>query len=207
MYIDLGVSSAKVCPVETGDVAVFERTFEDLGDRLVSKAMDDRVGVAILIKMLQEMGDSPNNVYAVFTVQEEIGARGAGRAAFGIDPDLALAIDVTLCGDTPLNKETQVILGKGPAVHIKDVGTIADPRVTEWIKKGAKRSRIAVQTSILTRGYTDTYTIQTSKAGVPSGGISIPCRYVHSPSEMVDVSDLNETVKLLVALLIKPIKF
>ena len=110
---------------------------------------------------------------------------------------------MTLCGDTPLNKETQVILGKGPAVHIKDVGTIADPRVTEWIKKGAKRSRIAVQTSILTRGYTDTYTIQTSKAGVPSGGISIPCRYVHSPSEMVDVSDLNETVKLLVALLIK----
>ena len=71
MYIDLGVSSAKVCPVETGDVAVFERTLEDLGDRLVSKAMDDRVGVAILIKMLQEMGDSPNNVYAVFTVQEE----------------------------------------------------------------------------------------------------------------------------------------
>ncbi|MFN2145316.1 MAG: M42 family metallopeptidase, partial [Anaerolineales bacterium] len=174
MFIDLGVSSAKACPVEIGDVAVFERTFEDLGNRLVSKAMDDRVGVAILIKMLQELGDSPNNVFAVFTVQEEIGARGAGRAAFGIDPDLALAIDVTLCGDTPQNKETQVYLGKGPAVHIKDVGTIADPRVTDWIKKGAKRARIAVQTSILTRGYTDTYTIQTSKAGVPSGGISIP---------------------------------
>ena len=108
MFIDLGVSSAKDCPVEVGDVAVFERTYEDLGDRLVSKAMDDRVGVAVLVKALQEMEETPNNVYAVFTVQEEIGARGAGRAAFGIDPDLALAIDVTLCGDTPQNKATQV---------------------------------------------------------------------------------------------------
>ena len=206
MFIDTGVSSAKESPVEIGDVAVFERTFEDLGDRLVSKAMDDRVGVAVLVEVFKQMKDSPNNVFAVFTVQEEIGARGAGLAAFGINPDLALAIDVTLCGDTPQNKETQVFLGKGPAVHIKDVGTIADPRITDWIKRCARRTHIPVQTSIITSGYTDTYTIQTSRAGVPTGGISIPCRYVHSPSEMVDVSDMENSVKLLVALLSKPIK-
>ncbi|MBN2045204.1 MAG: M42 family metallopeptidase [Anaerolineales bacterium] len=205
MFIDTGVSSAKQSPVEIGDVAVFERTFEDLGDRLVSKAMDDRAGIAVLIEAFRQLKKSPNNVYAVFTVQEEVGARGAGRAAFGLEPDLALVVDVTLCGDTPQNKETQVFLGKGPAVHIKDLGTLADPRVTGWIKKGAQRARIPIQTSILTRGYTDTYTIQTSRAGVPAGGIAIPCRYIHSPSEMVDVSDLTNSVKLLAALLSKPI--
>ena len=126
MFIDLGVSSAKDCPVEIGDVAVFERTFEDLGDRLASKAMDDRVGVAVLIETLKALKTTPNAVYGVFTVQEEVGTRGAGPAAYGINPDLALAIDVTLCGDTPQNKETQVHLGKGPAVHIKDVRTVAD---------------------------------------------------------------------------------
>jgi putative aminopeptidase FrvX len=113
---------------------------------------------------------------------------------------------VTLTGDTPQNKETQVFLGKGPAVHIKDVYTVADPRVSEWIKAGAKRARIPLQTSILTRGGTDAYTIQTAGPGVPSGGVSIPCRYIHSPSEMVDVNDLENSVKLLVALLSKGVK-
>ena len=206
MFIDLGMSSAKDCPVEIGDVAVFERTFEDLGDRLASKAMDDRTGVAVLVETLKQLKITPNAVYGVFTVQEEVGTRGAGPAAFGIDPDLALAIDVTLCGDTPQNKDTQVHLGKGPAVHIKDTRTVADPRVTEWIKAGAKKAGIPLQTSILTVGATDTYTIQTSRAGVPSGGISIPCRYIHSPSEMVDVRDLENSVKLLVALLSKGVK-
>jgi endoglucanase len=206
LFIDTGVTSAKESPVEIGDVAVFERTFEDLGNRLVSKALDDRVGVAILIEALKRLEKTPNNMVAVFTVQEEVGARGAGRAAFGIDPDLAIAVDVTLCGDTPQNKETQVYMGKGPAVHIKDTGSIADPRVTAWIKKAAKRARIPLQTSILRRGYTDAYTIQTSRAGVPSAGISIPCRYIHSPSEMVDVFDLTDTIKLIVALLSRPVE-
>jgi len=206
MFIDLGVTSAKDCPVQIGDVAVFERRFEDLGTRLVSKAMDDRAGVAVLIEAIKRIRKTSNQIYAVFTVQEEVGARGAGRAAFGIDPDLAVAIDVTLCGDTPQNNDTQVFLGKGPAIHIKDVGTLADPRVTSWIQNGAKQAKVPHQTSILTRGYTDTYTIQTSRSGVPSGGISIPCRYVHSPSEMVDINDLKNSIELLTFLLSNPIK-
>ncbi|MCB2179725.1 M20/M25/M40 family metallo-hydrolase [bacterium] len=205
-FIDFGVSSAKECPVEIGDVGVFERTFADLGNRLVSKAMDDRSGVAVLITALQQIKSTPNQIAAVFTVQEEVGARGAGRAAFGLEPDLALAVDVTLCGDTPQNKETQVRLGEGPAVHIKDVGSLADPRVSAWIRKGAKKANIHYQTSILNRGYTDTYTIQTSGAGVPTGGISLPCRYVHSPSEMVDIRDLENAAALIVHLLSNQVK-
>ncbi len=205
MFIDLGVSSAKDCPVEIGDVAVFERRFEDLGDRLVSKAMDDRAGVAVLIEAMKAVKDTPNQIFAVFTVQEEVGTRGAGPAAFGIDPDLALAIDVTLCGDTPQNTETQVHLGKGPAVHIKDARSLADPQVSQWIQSGAKKANIPYQTSILTRGGTDIYTIQTSRGGVPSGGISIPCRYVHTPSEMIDINDTKNAVKLITALISRPI--
>jgi len=206
MFIDLGVSSAKDCPVQIGDVAVFERKFEDMGERLVSKAMDDRVGVLVLIEALKSIKQTPNQIHAVFTVQEEVGTRGAGPAAFGIDPDLALAIDVTLCGDTPQNKSTQVLLGKGPAIHIKDARTLADPQVSQWIKNGAKQAKIPYQTSILTFGATDVYTIQTSRAGVPSGGISIPCRYVHTPSEMADVNDVENSIKLLTILLSNSIK-
>jgi endoglucanase len=206
MFIDFGVDSADDCPVEIGDVAIFDRDFLDLGDRLVAKALDDRVGVAVLIETLKNLGNPVNEVFAVFTVQEEVGARGAGRAAFGIDPDFAIAIDVTLGGDTPKNKETQVFLGKGPAIHIKDIGTLADPRVTSWIRQGAISAKLPYQTSILTRGYTDTYSIQTSRAGVPTSGISIPCRYIHTPSEMVDVNDLENAVKLLLELLSKRVK-
>ncbi len=206
MFIDLGVSSAKDCPVEIGDVAVFERTFEDLGNRLVSKAMDDRSGVAVLIAALQQIKSTPNQIAAVFTVQEEVGTRGAGPAAFGINPDLAIAIDVTLCGDTPLDNSSQVRLGDGPAVHIKDAGTLADPRVSAWIRQGAKAAKVPFQTSIISRGTTDAYTIQTSGAGVPTSGISIPCRYIHSPSEMVDVRDLENSVKLIVQLLSNQVK-
>ena len=205
MFIDLGVSSAKDCPVGIGDVAVFERSFEDMGDRLAAKAMDDRTGVAILIETLKNIKDTPNEIYGVFTVQEEVGTRGAGPAAFGIDPDLAIAIDVTLTGDTPKDTTNQVRLGDGPAIHIKDAGTIADPKVSAWLKKGAEQAKLPYQISIIPHGTTDNYTIQTSRGGVPTGGVSIPCRYVHSPSEVVDVNDLENSVKLLVHVLSKKV--
>lgn len=206
MFLDFGVSSEKECPVEVGDVAVFERTFEDLSPRLVSKAMDNRAGVAVLIKTLKALKNSPHQVAAVFTVQEEVHARGASPAAFGIDPDLAISVDVTLCGDTPQSKATEVKLGGGPALHIKDLGSMADPRVTEALRSAAKRAKVSTQVSILNLGYTDAYTIQTSRAGVPTSGLAIPCRYVHSPSEMVDLNDLENSVRILVELLSKPIK-
>lgn len=206
MYIDFGVNSKKECPVGIGDVAAFHRSFQDLGDRLVSKAMDDRIGVAILIEVLKKVNSGPNEVVGVFTVQEEVGVRGATAAAYGVDPDLGIAIDVTGWGDTPNTKTTSLELGKGPAIKIKDSGMISDPKVVDWMETGAKRAKIPFQREILIGGSTDARAIQLTHSGVPVGAISIPCRYVHSPSEMVDINDVNNAIKLLVQLLNKPIK-
>ncbi len=205
MYIDLGVSSKKDCPVSIGDVACFERVFTDLGDRLVAKAMDDRIGVAILIKILKGYKTGPNEIVAVFTTQEEVGTRGAMGAAYGIQPDIGIAIDVTLTGDTPNANTMEVSLGKGPAIKIKDSGMIADPKIVKWMVAGAEKAKVPFQREILTGGTTDARAIQVSRGGVPSGCISIPCRYVHSPSEMVDLNDVLNSVKLILQLISKPI--
>ncbi len=205
MYIDLGVSSREACPVKVGDVGAFFRPFEDLGDRLVSKAMDDRIGVAVLAETMKQLKETPNEVVGVFSTQEEVGVRGAVTAAYGVDPDLGIAIDVTLTGDTPKAKTMEVSLGKGPAIKVKDAGMLSDPRVVAWMEQGAKRARIPYQLEVLTGGTTDARAIQLTRAGVPTGCISIPCRYIHSPSEMVDYNDVRNAVKLLVALLSRSI--
>jgi len=205
MFVDVGAASKKDCPIQVGDVAVFERPFSEMGNRLVSKAMDDRISVAVMIETLRQLKKSPHDLYFVFTVQEEVGVRGATTAAFRIDPDLGLAVDVTTTGDTPKGVKMEVALGKGPAIKVKDGGMLADPRVVNWMVETAQRSKIPYQLEILERGGTDARAIQLTRAGVPAGCISIPCRYVHSPSEMVDLGDVENAVNLLVALLSKPV--
>ena len=205
MFIDVGVSSRKDCPVRVGDVAVFERPFLDLGKRLVAKSMDDRIGVAVLIESLRQMSNSPHEVYFVFSVQEEVGVRGATTAAYGIDPQLGLAVDVTGTGDTPKGIKMEVGLGKGPAVKVRDAGMLADPRVVDWMVRTAEASKIPYQMEILERGGTDARAIQLTRMGVPAGCLSIPCRYIHSPSEMVDFDDVENAVRLLVGLLSQPV--
>jgi putative aminopeptidase FrvX len=205
-YIDIGASSAKDCPVRIGDVAAFQRPFLDLGGRLVAKAMDDRIGCAVMVETLRALKTTPHELYFVFTTQEEVGTRGAGPSAFGIDPEIGLAVDVTLTGDTPKSKPMAVSLGKGPAVKVKDTGMLADPRVVEWMCSTAERKRIPYQREVLEAGSTDARAIQMTRSGVPAGCLSIPCRYVHTPSEMVDYEDVQNSVKLLVALLSAPIK-
>ncbi|NQU30223.1 MAG: M20/M25/M40 family metallo-hydrolase, partial [Anaerolineae bacterium] len=137
---------------------------------------------------------------------EEVGVRGAATSAFGIDPDLGLAVDVTSSGDTPDSPTKNADLGKGPVIKIRDPGMVSDPRVVDWITRTAEKARIPHQHEVDVIGSTDARAIQISRAGVPVGAISIPCRYVHSPSEMVDYNDVQNTVKLLVALLSKEIK-
>jgi len=201
MFIDVGASSAEDCPIRIGDVAVFDRSFVDLGKRVVSKAMDDRVGVAVLIEALRRIEKSAFEMYYVFSVQEEVGVRGATVAAFGVEPDLGLAIDVTATGDTPKGHRMEVRLGKGPAIKIRDAGMLADPRVIQWMVQTAERAKIPYQREILEFGGTDARAIQLSRSGVPAGVLSIPCRYVHAPSEMVDMEDVENAVKLLINLL------
>lgn len=205
MFIDVGASSHNDCPVRIGDVAAFERPFTDLGNRLVSKAMDDRISVVVMIETLRQLKHSPHEIYFVFTAQEEVGVRGAATAAYRIDPDIGLAVDVTRTGDTPKGITMDVALGKGPAIKVKDSGMIVDPRVVDWMVKTAEVSKIPYQLEVLTRGGTDARAIQLTRAGVPAGCLSIPCRYIHSPSEMVDLSDVENAVRLMVELVSKPI--
>ena len=206
MFIDLGASSPADCPVRVGDIAAFDRPFLDLGKRLVSKTMDDRIGVAVLIESLRQLGNTPHEIYFVFSVQEEVGVRGATVAAYGLEPDLGLAVDVTSWGDTPKGSRMEVALGKGPAIKVRDSGMLADPRVVDWMVHTAEKAGLPYQLEVLERGGTDAQAIQLSRAGVPAGTLSIPCRYIHSPSEMVDYDDVQHAVDLMVALLRNPIQ-
>jgi endoglucanase len=206
MYIDVGATSVEDCPVKIGDVAAFDRPFEDLGNRLVSKAMDDRVCAAVLIETLKNVKNSPHELYFVFSTQEEVGLRGATSAAYSIDPDLGIASDVTMTGDTPRGIKMDVALGKGPAIKVKDGGMLADPKVVDAMVQCAQKHEIPYQLEVLLGGTTDAKAMQISRAGMPAGCVSVPTRYVHTPSEMVDINDLNNAVKLLTVFISEPIK-
>lgn len=205
MFIDVGATSKKDCPVKVGDVAAFERSFSTLGNRLVSKAMDDRISVAVMIETLHQLEHTPFELYFVFTAQEEVGVRGATTAAYGIDPEIGLALDVTRTGDTPKGITMAVSLGMGPAIKVKDAGMIVNPQVVDWMVDTAEKAEIPYQLEVLERGGTDARSIQLTRAGVPAGCLSIPCRYIHSPSEMVDLEDVTNAVKMLVELVSNPV--
>ena len=205
VYIDVGATSKKDCPVKVGDVAAFDRPFVDMGNRLVAKSMDDRVGVLVAIEALRALKSTPNDVYFVFTTQEEVGVRGATTSAYGVDPDVGIALDVTPSGDAPESLKMEMMLGKGACIKIKDAGALSDPRVVQWMIQTAEKNKIPYQREVLLLGGTDARAIQLTRGGVPAGCISIPVRYVHSPSEMVDTSDVQNSVKLLTALLRSPI--
>lgn len=205
VYIDVGATSPKDSPVQIGDVAAFDRQYSDLGNRLVAKSMDNRVGVLVAIETLRALKSTPYDLYFVFTTQEEVGIRGAATSAYGIDPDVGIALDVTPSGDTPNAMRMEMALGKGPCIKIQDVGMISDPRVVQWMIRAAEKNRIPYQREVLLIGGTDARAIQLTRAGVPVGCISVPVRYVHSPSEMVDYSDVQNAVRLLTAVLRTPV--
>lgn len=198
MYIDIGCTSKEEAEkyVKVGDAASFTGDFHVQGDFAVSKAMDDRSGCAVLIELIKTMPKTDNEIYFVFTTQEELGLRGAKTAAFGIMPDCAIAIDVTRTGDTPECNSMEVKLGKGPAIKVKDASYIAHPQIRRTLQDLAQENGIPYTLELLERGGSDPGAIQTSGTGIPCGGISIPCRYVHTPCEMVSIQDLNDCVKL-----------
>ena len=208
LFIDIGVTSKEEAEqkVSIGDFAVFRQDFVDMGKRLVSKAMDDRIGCVVLIEAAKRLKDCPNEVHFVFTVQEEVGCRGAGTSAYEIAPDLAIALDVTRTGDTPEAHTMDVALGNGAAIKVKDSSVIANPKVREFLVKVAKEFDITHQLEVLESGGTDAGPMQRSRGGVPSGVISIPTRHLHSPSEMIDMDDVEACVKLLTAVLEKDLR-
>lgn len=206
LFIDVGASDAKSAPVKVGDMGALAGTLARQGDRLIAKSMDDRVGCAVVILALRQLKRTPHDVYAVFSVQEEVGLRGARTSAFAVNPDIGIAVDVTLTGDFPEAAPMSVALGKGAAIKVQDSSVIADPRLRALMVARAKEARIPYQLEVLTAGGTDTAAIQMAREGVPAGCISIPTRYVHSISEMVDVKDVQACADLLAAILSKPIE-
>jgi putative aminopeptidase FrvX len=200
MYIDIGAKDKKDAEksVRIGDVACFVGDTKKLGNMVVSKALDDRSGCAVLIKAIKELPETDNEIYFVFTVQEELGLRGAKTAAYQLKPDIAIALDVTATGDTPEANLMEVKCGNGPAIKIKDRSVICHPEIKNLLEESAKRLNIPYQFEVLEFGGSDPGAIHISAGGVPSGAISIPCRYVHSPVETASLQDIENAVKLLV---------
>jgi len=197
MYVDLGATNRSECPVDTGDPAVFSRPFIQQGSRIIAKSLDNRIGCAVLIETLRRLTSSPNEVYFVFTVQEEVSFSGAVTASYGIDPDIALAVDVTGTGDSPNSLYVPVRLGEGPVITVVDKGIIAHPSIKDGLIDTAKQFDIPYQLEVCDQGATDATVMQVAREGVRVGNVCIPCRYIHSPSEIVDLVDVENTIKLL----------
>ncbi|MCX7795478.1 MAG: M42 family metallopeptidase [bacterium] len=202
IFVDIGAKTReeaeKLVPI--GTFGVYSTEFVDMGKRVVSKAMDDRIGCAVLIETIKR-SNPKCKLYGAFSVQEEMGLVGASVVAFNINPDFAIALDVTAWSDTPKGyKRMSIELGKGPAIKIKDNASISDRNIVERLRDVAEKNNIPYQIEILIFGGTDAAAIQRTSAGIPSGTLSIPCRYVHSPHEMIDLDDAENAVKLLKAL-------
>ncbi len=207
LFIDIGAKDREEAlnKVSIGDVASFYGPLYIQNKRGISKAMDDRIGCYVLIEVLKNLKNNINDIYFVFTVQEEIGIRGAKTSAYGIHPDIGIAIDVTLTGDTPESKPMEVSLGKGPAIKIMDQSTICHPKVRKLLISTAKEHNIPYQIEVLDKGGTDAGAIHLTKSGVPSGVVSIPTRYIHTPGEMIDLQDVKSAIELITKLIEKGI--
>jgi len=205
-YIDVQSENGETT-IEPGSPAGFWREMQVRGERVVAKSLDDRIGCVVAIEAMRKLNkQTDNEVYFVFTVQEEVGLRGARTAAFGIQPDVAIALDVTATGDEIRNRKMAVQLGGGAAIKITDSGLIVPPAVRDWMIARAEADGIAYQREVLTGGATDAAAIQSAHAGVPSGCISIPTRFLHTTSETVDLRDVQACIDLLAGLVANPVE-
>lgn len=206
-YIDIGATSKEDAMqyVQIGDMCCYHRELDKVGNRLIAKALDNRIGCAILIEVLRRLGPTDNNVFFVFSTQEEVGLRGARTSAYSINPQLGIAVDVTSTGDTPEAKPLPVELGKGAAIKVKDASVICHPAIRRLLVETARQNNIPHQMEVLPAGGTDAGAIQAVRTGVAVGGVSIPTRYIHSPAEMVDLTDVQACIDLLTCLVEKKV--
>lgn len=202
LYVDIGAkdqAEAKT-KVQPGDMLVYDTPAFAAGDRLVSPYMDNRISCVVLLMALEQLQKSENDLYFVFTVQEEVGGRGAKTAAFAIDPVYAIAVDVTSVDDEPGSRHRSTSrLGGGAAVKVMDRSVLCHPMMVKKLNALAAEQGIAVQGDIIQAGGTDAGPIHQSRAGVYTGGISVPCRYIHTPQEMVDRRDVEACAALAAA--------
>ncbi len=204
MFIDVGAKNkedAEKMGIKTGTPVTSDIDFRSLGNDLVTgKAFDNRAGCVMLIEALSMMKNVKATVHAVFTVQEEVGLKGAKTSAFRLNPDVALATDVTITGDHPgiEKKDSAIEMGKGPSVTVSDAdgrGIIVPESVLEWLKEAAKN--IPYQLEVGSGGTTDATAIHLTKEGIPTGVISMPTRYIHTPVSVLSMDDLEKSAELI----------
>lgn len=204
-FIDTGMSGEKVKElIQIGDSITREREFIEMGDCVNGKSLDNRLAVFILIETLKNLKDQeiPFDLYGVFTVQEEVGIRGANVSAMRINPDFGFGLDTTIAFDLPGAAAHEMItkLGEGTAIKIMDASTICDYRMVDFMKKTADKHEIKWQPEILTAGGTDTAGIQRmTEGGSIAGAVSIPTRHLHQVIEMAHKEDIQGSIELLTA--------
>ncbi len=205
LYIDIGVLNKEEAEkkVNIGDICVFKTEYYENNNFIMCKASDDRIGCYLLIEAIKQQVDSNYDIYYVFTVQEEVGLRGAKTSSYHIEPDLAISIDVTSSGDTPKGVKMAVKLGSGTAIKVKDNSLITHPEIKKMLSTIAEKNNIKYQYEILERGGTDSGAIHLNKSGVPSGVISIPTRYIHTGNELINKEDVLESLKLIISIIKK----
>jgi len=206
-FIDLGLTKDEVVAlVQVGDPVTMFRKFEELGNCVTCKTMDDRVGVYCMIEAVRKAKKSPADLWVVGTTQEEVGIRGAIAASSGIEPDVGIAIDVTLANDVPGASGPDEIsqLGGGTSIALLNGSHISNPKLLARFVELAEKKKIKFQKDVLPKGGTDAGGIQRAKWGPAVITISIPCRYVHSTVEMVHKNDVQATIDLLAAYIADP---
>lgn len=202
LFLDVGASSREEAEklVQVGDVAIFDTRLVQLGSRVSAPYLDNRASCAVQLMAMSMMGETDNDLYFVFSTQEEVGLRGAKTAAWAIDPDYGVALDVTPADDEPGSKHlVSSVLGGGAAVKVMDGSVICHPWMVDKLMTLAQEGNIPAQRDVIRAGGTDGGAIHLTRGGVPTGGISIPWRYGHSPMELVDLADLDACAALVKA--------
>ena len=216
MFIDVGATSkedAEKLGVKVGTPVTSDVEVKPLGnDMITGKAFDNRAGCVMLIEAVKQMKDVKATIHAVFTVQEEVGLKGAKTAAFGLNPDVAIATDVTITGDHPgiEKKDSGNEIGKGPSVTVSDAdgrGIIVPESVLKWLKDAAESDNIPYQPEVGSGGTTDATAIHLARDGIPTGVVSIPTRYIHTPVSVMSIGDLEKSVRLIARAMEKVDKF
>ena len=201
-FLDIGAkdreSAGKLVCV--GDTAVYDLPLRVQGSRITAPYLDDRIACAVLLAALERIETPSCDLYMAFTVQEEVGLRGAKTAAWRVDPDTGIVVDVTDVNDTPGSEKCGTArLGGGAAIKVMDSSVICHRTVMDRLEELAKAEQIPVQRDIMRAGGTDAGAVHTAHIGVRTGGISIPCRYIHTPVETAQLTDIEACVRLTVA--------
>lgn len=199
VYIDIGAKSKRQAQakVKIGDYFVHTPSIKRLiGTRYVGRPFDDRVGCLVLIELIKNLPSTDNDLYFVFTVQEEVGCKGAKPSTYSIAPDIAIALDVTRTDDKIGSDTLNVKLGDGPTIKIKDGSVICCVELVRRMREIADAHGVKYQDEMLSRGGTDTSSMQLAGSGCMAGAISIPCAFIHTNNEMIDINDVKGAVRL-----------